>query len=466
LFFSIGQSIIRLYKSIILIEFVHIKAGAARGELDLDQAVLAQVELGSLAEAYGLRAGDRILRVNGKAVRDLIDFQFEWADERVALDVLTGDGRRIGLDIRKGYDQGLGAVFESAVFDGIRPCRNHCLFCFVDQMPEGLRESLYIKDDDYRLSFTQGSFVTLTNVTERDLRRIRDLRLSPLYVSVHATDPLIRGELLGLGRSSSILEQLESLSKSGIQFHTQVVLCPGYNDGEALERTYRDLSRLEGVLSMAVAPVGLTRFRQGLSPLRLLTGDEARALAAWIRGKQEECAARLGSRFIWAADEVYIIGDMPFPAAECYEDFPQLENGVGMIPLFYQEFAGLTWPERLSRPRRRFLASGVSAFKAMGAAADRFNRVEGFTLERVAVEHAFFGRSVTVSGLLTGACLERGLSHLPAGSVVCLPDTMILTGGGRFLDGKRPEDVERALNVRLEFFPPDAEGMQEVLLYG
>jgi NifB/MoaA-like Fe-S oxidoreductase len=215
---------------------------------------------------------------------------------------------------------------------------------------------------------------------------------------------------------------------------------------------------------MAVAPVGLTRFRQGLSPLRLLTRDEARSLAAWVRDKQEECAARLGSRFIWASDEVYMIGDIPFPKADSYEDFPQLENGVGMVALFYQEFAALRWPERLERPRRRILASGLSAFQVMGAAADRFNQVEGFTLERVAVENAFFGRSVTVSGLLTGACLERGLSHVPAGSVVCLPDTVILTGRGRFLDGKTPEDVERALNVRLEFFPSDAEGMQRVLL--
>jgi putative radical SAM enzyme (TIGR03279 family) len=382
----------------------------------------------------------------------------------VTLDVLTGDGRRTKADIRKAYDQGLGAVFESAVFDGIRRCRNRCLFCFVDQMPGGLRESLYIKDDDYRLSFAQGSFVTLTNVTEGDLRRIRNLRLSPLYVSVHATDPAVRGELLGLGRPSPILEQLEILSESGIQFHTQVVLCPGYNDGDVLERTYRDLSRLESVLSMAVTPVGLTRFRQGLNPLRPLARDEARSLAAWVRGKQGECAARLGSRFVWASDEVYLIGDIPFPEADCYEDFPQLENGVGMIPLFYQELDALTWPKRLNRPRRRILASGVSAFKAMTAAAERFNQVEGFALERLAVENVFFGSGVTVSGLLTGACLERGLSGLPAGSAVCLPDTVILTGRGQFLDGKTPEEVEKALDIRLEFFPPDAKGMQRILL--
>jgi putative radical SAM enzyme (TIGR03279 family) len=259
---------------------------------------------------------------------------------------------------------------------------------------------------------------------------------------------------------------LESLSASGIQFHTQVVLCPGYNDGETLERTYRDLSRLEGALSMAVAPVGLTRFRQGLSSLRPLAGDEARSLAAWVRDKQEESAARLGTRFVWASDEVYIVGDTPFPDADSYEDFSQLENGVGMISLFYRELDTLTWPRRLERPRRRILASGMSAFKAMAAAAARFNRVEGFTLERVAVENAFFGPEVTVSGLLTGACLEQGLSRVPAGSVVCLPDTVIRTGRGRFLDGKTPKEVEKALNLRLEFFPSDARGMQRILLNG
>ena len=432
----------------------------------MNLAVIANIQPGSLADSIGLKPGDGIISINDNQINDLIDFQLLWADEELVLEVLTSQDKRDKIHVSKSYDQSLGAVFESAVFDGIHLCANNCIFCFVNQMPGGLRESLYIKDDDYRLSFLQGSYVTLTNLTVADINRIKRLRLSPLYVSVHAADPLLRAKLLGRKAPDDIIKRIKDLAEAGIEFHTQVVLCPGYNDGAKLEQTYEMLKEIQGVLSMAVVPVGLTSFREGLSELRLVNKTEARVITDWVSIKQHENLLSEGARFIWASDEFYIIGESELPSAESYEDFVQYENGVGLIAGFYEDFDKLKWPVKLEEPRRRIICSGESANLVMSKAVERYNQIEGFTLERKILKNVFFGPSVTVTGLLTGACLCKGLKEVLPGSVVCLPETVLLNGEGKFLDGMTIDDVEKELNVRLSFFPMDAKSMQEILLYG
>ncbi|MDR0469181.1 MAG: hypothetical protein LBH09_04330 [Peptococcaceae bacterium] len=251
------------------------------------EAVIADIYPDSIAQGLGLAPGDRILRINGIAPIDLIQWQWEWACEEVCLEVSGSMGNK-SYTIQKGCDESLGVQFETPVFDGIRTCANRCVFCFVDQMPPGCRESLYIKDDDYRLSFLQGSYITLTNLTEIDLRRIEQEKLSPLYLSVHATSPVVRSKLLGRPNPDRLAEVLGRLSKAGIAFHSQIVLCPGYNDGEVLRRTIEDLGRMEEALSVAIVPVGLTGYRQGLPELRVVNGDEAKALIRWLAPTQSK----------------------------------------------------------------------------------------------------------------------------------------------------------------------------------
>ncbi|MDR1193379.1 MAG: DUF512 domain-containing protein, partial [Peptococcaceae bacterium] len=308
-------------------------------------AVIGEVEPGGIAAGLGLAPGDRILRLNGRRLTDLIRLRWEWAGEDVLLEAEAGGAVKT-FPIKKEYDAGLGVRFETPVFDGVRRCGNRCRFCFVDQMPPGCRPSLYVKDDDFRLSFLQGSFVTLTNLGAGDWRRIERERLSPLYVSVHATDPVVRGQLLGRPGGDSLMAVLRRLDRAGIEFHGQVVLCPGDNDGPVLERTAAEFGALAGSLSLAVVPVGLTGWREGLPALRTVSSTQAGEIIDWAEGRQAEFLAAKGSRFLWLSDEFYCLAGRPVPEAVTYEDYPQWENGVGLIRGLLDEAAGYAWPAR------------------------------------------------------------------------------------------------------------------------
>ncbi|MCL1805666.1 MAG: DUF512 domain-containing protein [Clostridiales bacterium] len=417
-------------------------------------AAIASVSPGTIAAGLGLAPGDRILKINGKTPRDMIQFQWEWAGEEAELEVQTKAGTK-NFAIPKAYDEGFGAVFESPVFDGIRTCANRCIFCFVDQSPPGCRESLYIKDDDYRLSFLQGGFITLTNLGERDMRRIEREKLSPLYVSVHATDAEIRSRLLGRSGTDRLMGQLRRLSGAGIGFHCQVVLCPGYNDGEVLSGTVEDLSRLEGALSLAVAPVGLTAYRQGLPELRQVTGEEAGVLIRRLEKWQERFLKEKGTRFVWLSDEFYGLAGMDLPAGEAYEGYPQWENGVGLVRGLLDEAQGYRLPEAVEGHKRVYLAGGTSPMKMLTPLWERLRRVRGLEVVLLPLENRFFGPMVTVSGLLTGKCLTEGLRplQLPAGTRVYLPDVMRRDGDGLFLDGAFAGEVGERLGLELVFLP-------------
>jgi putative radical SAM enzyme (TIGR03279 family) len=420
-------------------------------------AEIVFVEEGSLAEELGLTVGDRLCKINNKEIEDLITYQIEWAEEQILLEVCKRNGEHVIYEIEKDYDEPLGAHFQRAVFNGLRTCRNKCVFCFVDQMPPKMRASLYQKDDDYRLSFLQGSYVTLTNLSQEDLDRIKREHLSPLYVSVHTTDAALRTRLLKNPQAGNVLEIMQELSEAGIEFHTQVVACPGLNDGEALRKTYEDLRKMNGVLSLAVVPVGLTGFRQGLPQLRVFRQEEAACLVDWVEQKQELELRQRGSRFLWPSDEFYLLSGRDFPEYESYEDFAQLENGVGMVRLLWEEFSRLALPAELDKPREIVFATGLSGVPVLKPLVERLNKIKGLRVTLQAVPNTFFGSTITVSGLLTGSCFLAGLKNLAPGTIVFIPDTTVKSGDGKFLDDLTPADVGEALGIKLYTVPIEAQ---------
>ena len=420
-------------------------------------AEIIAVDAGTLAEELGLTAGDSIIKINQKSFTDLISFQWEWAAEEVLLEVKKKNGTCEVFEIEKDYDEPLGAHFKEAIFDKIRPCANKCIFCFVEQMPPQMRSSLYIKDDDYRLSFIQGNYITMSNLDKDDLSRIKREHLSPLYVSVHTTDPELRRKMMKNPRAGDILPIMEELSCAGIEFHTQVVACPGINDGKSLEKTYRDLSKLGGVLSLAVVPVGLTAYRHNLPEISLYEKEEANRLVEWVEKIQKIELAKRGSRFIWASDEFYFLADLTIPSAEIYEDFSQLENGVGMVRYFWDQWQDLRLPFSMEPAQEIIFVTGKLGEKVLKPVIDRLNSIQGLKVRGLALTNTFFGPSVTVAGLLTGSCLLQGLKGLKKGSIVFIPEFMVQSGNGKFLDDLTPNDVAQTLGIQVVVVPVDAE---------
>ncbi|MCL6635142.1 MAG: DUF512 domain-containing protein [Peptococcaceae bacterium] len=420
-----------------------------------------QVEPGSIAEELGLEPGDRIVSVNGEPVRDIIDYRFLETEESLTVEVKKAGGEEWVLDIEKDFDQGLGLDFGPEGFGRTIRCRNKCVFCFVDQMPPGLRKTLYIKDDDYRLSFWSGNFITLTNLGDGELHRIAAQRLSPLYISVHTTNGALREKMLGNSRAGLIMEQLRYLAGAGIEMHTQAVLCPGLNDGEELARTADDLAGLwPAVRSLAVVPVGLTRFRQGLYPLRAFGPDEARRLLRWAGARQEEFLRGLGYPFLFASDEFYLLCGEPVPPAERYADFPQTENGVGLVRLFLDE-----WEEvrgglpRQVAPMKATLATGVLAEALLRPVAARLNGIKGLAVTLKVIENRFFGSQVTVAGLITGGDLLAQIRPGEAGDLLVLPSVTLKEEEAVFLDGLTVQDLSRRLETKVAV----ADGPRQLL---
>ncbi len=417
-------------------------------------AVVATVEPGSIGEELGFQPGDRLISINGIRPRDLIDFRMLVGEEELVLEVEDPDGSLHRLDIEKDPDEGLGLGFTEALFDGLRQCNNHCAFCFIDQQPPGRRRSLYVKDDDYRLSFLYGSYLTLTNLTGADWDRIEQQRLSPLFVSVHATDPELRSRLLVNPRAGLLPDQLRWFSERRLQIHGQVVVCPGLNDGAALERTLTDLASFGGgpwpaVLSAAVVPVGLTRFRPPGDGLLPVDPTCARRVIDLVERLQEGFRQRLGSRFAWLSDEWYLLAGLPLPEREAYEDLPQQENGVGSIRAFLEALdrASRRLPERLSRPRRLGWVVGGLVAGALAPVVDRLNGVEGLELLLHGLPSPYWGQTQVVTGLLTGSDLLEGLAGRDLGEELLLPAVMLRQGEPVFLDDLSLETLADRLPV-------------------
>lgn len=417
---------------------------------DSKGCLIERVLPGSPAERAGIEPGFRMLRIDGQPVSDIIDFKIAESDGRLRLMLLAPDGRLRRVTINKDPKTPLGLQFDPPTMTPVRLCGNRCLFCFVDQNPRGLRPALYLKDDDYRLSFLYGNFITLNNLDGSDLERILSLRLSPLYISVHTTDPQLRSRLFGTARAARGLDILRRLARSGIMLHLQVVLCPGVNTGAALKRTVRDLARLgSAVASIALVPVGLTDHRPDSSKLFRFGEGEAREMVEWVTRLQRRFIASSGRRLIFAADEFYNLAGIPFPAADCYEGFPQLENGVGLARRFLDELeqlpAGLAaLPENIPPVTA---ATGKEAAGLVEMAAEQFRQIYSIELRTMVVDNRFFGPSVTVAGLLTGSDLLAALEGKDPGAAVLIPRSMLKDGSELFLDGMTLSGLAGQLQV-------------------
>jgi len=410
--------------------------------------LIAQVRPGSIGDMLGLRPGDRLLAINGHRLRDIIDYQFYGAEEELTLVARRGDQEAI-LEVERDYEDDLGLEFEDVVFDGMRQCVNRCPFCFVRQMPPGMRPSLYVRDDDYRYSFLMGNFITLTNLTAEDWARIGEQRLSPLYVSVHATNLEVRRRMLGNPRAPDIRAQIARLGRLGIEIHAQVVIVPGMNDGAILEETIADLLALwPTVRSLALVPVGLTRFRPG--DLRTLTADEARRVLDLADALAEDVAARTATTWLYPSDELYLLAGEPIPPAAFYREPAQFENGVGLMRQLLDDWVDARGALSASRVAgRATLACGQLVAPTLRAMAHEAAACTGAELDVVAVENRFFGPTVTVSGLLTGGDLLDALRGRPLGEAVFVPRAMFDAAGERTLDDLSPDELAQRLGVPL-----------------
>jgi putative radical SAM enzyme (TIGR03279 family) len=423
---------------------------------------VGRVHEGSIAQQVEIEKGDVILSINGRDVQDILDYHFYTRDELVSLGLLKTSGEIWEIDIEKDADQDIGVEFSRTGLEAITPCANKCLFCFVDQMPGHMRESLYIKDDDYRLSFLQGSFITLTNLSQKSLRRIAQLKLSPLYVSVHATSPELRRRIMGNPRAGKIISQIEYLIKNGIEIHTQAVICPGVNDGAELERTVSDLAGLwPGVRSLAVVPVGLTGCREDLYPLKTFGREEAAAIVNKIKGWQDGCLKSFQYPFVFASDEFYFLSGQKIPPRSRYADFPQTENGVGLARLFMDEWsrAKKRLPGKLASPQRIVLVTGVLGKKLLEPVTACLNGIENLSAEALEVKNNFFGHTVTVAGLLTGRDILKHKATLSKSDMVVLPSSLLKKDQGIMLDGTAPADIGKAAGVAVRL----AEGPSDLV---
>ena len=395
------------------------------------QGLISSVKHGSLAEAAGIKAGESLLTVNGSSLRDIIDLSFLLADEQVVLKLAAADGTEREITIDKRIDEDLGLEFESAVFDKVTTCYNKCVFCFVDQMIPGMRKGLYVRDDDYRLSFLYGNFITLTNMKDEDFDRIIQTHMSPLYVSVHATEPEVRCAMMKNRFAGELMDKLKRLFDAGITVHTQIVCCPGYNDGDVLKRTYADLRALAPMVeTMAVVPVGLTKNRAHLTPLRLFTPEEAREIVTTVTEWQQECRQSLGKSFVYLGDEFYILAGMPLPQAEWYDGFPQLENGIGLSRNFLEEWQEANKIAPVKGEVNSVIPVGTSAFKVLQLLIKDFNAKTGMQHRLIGVENEFFGNTVNVTGLLCGNDI---LNAVKGAQSIILPE-VVLNSDDLFLD--------------------------------
>jgi putative radical SAM enzyme (TIGR03279 family) len=427
--------------------------------------VVAAVSARTPAARAGLLPGDRILAINGAGLRDVIDFHFHAGEERLEMTLERGGRARTAVLRRRG--PGLGLELQAPRPSEISTCANKCVFCFIHQLPRGMRKSLYVKDDDFRLSFLHGNYITLTDLEEPELDRIERQRLSPLYVSVHATDAELRHRLLGQPRvKRDVMPIMERLARAGIAMHAQIVLCPDWNDGAHLDRSVHDLARLHpGVRTTAVVPVGLTRHRERLPALRRVTDEEARTLVASIEAWQREFLVALGSRFVFAADELYLQAGRDLPTGRDYEGFPIVEDGVGLVRRFTDGFtrAVTRLPRRLARPRAVTLVTGEMFAPRLRALLDTV-RVDNLAVTLTPIANEWFGRGIGVAGLLTGQDIQSQLAGRALGDEVLVPATALRDGAGVFLDDLAPDDLGAALDTRVRVVEPTAPALLRAVL--
>ena len=408
-------------------------------------AIISEIQKDSIAQELELQKGDKILSINSEIPKDFIDYQYMMSAEEVEIEVEKTNGDVEIYEIEKDYDEDLGIIFESAVFDRIKPCTNKCIFCFVDQQPEGLRKSLYIKDDDYRLSYLQGTYITLTNLTEKDKKRIEAMHLGPLYVSVHTTNPELRAKMLNNPKAANIIEDLKWLKKADIPIHTQIVLCPEYNDKDELERTLNDFSKFKSIIqSIAIVPVGLTKFHK--NNLKPLTKENALHVIKQV----ENFNKKMKKQIAMASDEFFIKADYEIPPRKYYGNFSQIEDGVGALRLLLDDFEKTKkkLPKKIQNKKEICFAVTDSSKKVMEKIIDELNKIENLNCQMIVLKNNFFGPNVTVAGLITGNDLINQLKNKDIKELV-IPSIMLRPYTQDFLDGITISDVQKELNAKI-----------------
>ncbi|MCD6310508.1 MAG: DUF512 domain-containing protein [Candidatus Eremiobacteraeota bacterium] len=414
--------------------------------------IISGIIPGSPADIAGICPGDRLISVNGHPVSDIIDYMYYTCDEKFSLGLLRGT-RRFSVEITRNGPVTPGIEFEQVLFDGIHRCSQRCIFCFMDQMPRGLRKSLYFKDDDYRLSFLYGNYITLIDLKPGEWKRIIEQRLSPLYISIQAVSPDVRELLFGTRRAREILPKLSRLKDGGISFHLQVVVCPGINDGEVLKETIEKLAEFyPATRSIAIVPVGLTKYRKGLYMLKPVDKKGAREIIDMVSTYQDMFLKKHGTRLVWPADEFYIKAGTKLPGYFSYEEFPQVENGVGISTWFLSGFRRRKkyLPGSISKTKRVSLVTGIFGAKILDEVERAFSGIGKLKFRILPVENEFLGKSITVSGLITGRDIMKSLQDkLSPGETLLLPE-VCLREGKIFLDGITTRDLQSSLGCHVK----------------
>ena len=429
--------------------------------------IIKSIEPGSIAEELGIEKGDVLLSINDQEIEDVFDYHFYVNDEQLVLTIEKPGGEQWELEIEKDYEEDLGIEFEQGLMDEYRSCRNKCIFCFIDQMPGGMRDTLYFKDDDSRLSFLQGNYVTLTNMSDHDIDRIIRYHLEPINISFHTTNPELRCQMLHNRFAGEALRKVDRLYEAGIEMNGQIVLCRGINDGEELERSIRDLAGyLPYLQSVSVVPVGLTRYRDGLYPLEPFTSEEARKVLEVVRRWQDELYEKWGTHFIHAGDEWYLLAGEDMPPQERYDGYLQLENGVGMMRLLEDEFREAF--EKLpgdEMPREVSVATGKLAYPLICSMAEKLkSRYPGTVIHTYQIENRFFGERITVAGLVTGQDLKEQLSGKRLGKALLLPCNMFRSQEEVFLDDMTLDELKDALQSEIDIVKSSGQDFIDAVL--
>lgn len=426
--------------------------------------VISKVEAKSIAEELGIEVGDTLLSINEKEVIDIIDYLYLITDEDIFIEIQKPDGEIWEMDIEKEYGEELGVEFSNPLMDHARSCSNNCLFCFIDQLPEGMRETLYFKDDDSRLSFLQGNFVTLTNVTDEQLDRIIQYRISPINVSVHTTNPDLRADMLNNRFAGNVLERLKKLVDGGIKVNGQIVLCPNINDGKELDRTLSDLSTLsDNFFSVAIVPIGLTKFRQGLRKVEGFDQKSAKAVIDQLATWQEKFLHDRGTRFAFLSDEFYVVAKEPLPDDAFYEDYAQIENGVGLLRRLQNELDLALESVREPKVSEVTIATGTAAYEYMVNLADMIMAVHPVKINVKSIINRYFGEKITVAGLLTAQDIkEQLIGNL--GDRILLTDAMFKADEDVLLDDVSIDELSDAMGVTCIKSPSNGEGFLRSVL--
>ena len=429
--------------------------------------IVKSVEEESIAWELGIEPGDALLEINGNIIEDVFDYHYYVNDDYLVVLIRKPNGEEWELEIEKNYEDDLGIEFEQGLMDEYRSCRNNCMFCFIDQMPKGMRETLYFKDDDSRLSFLQGNYITLTNMSDHDINRIIEYHLEPINVSIHTTNPELRCKMLHNRFAGEALKKIQTLYEGGVTMNGQIVLCKGVNDGEELERSIRDISKwIPNLQSVSIVPVGLTKFRDGLYPLEPFEKEDAKKVLATIKKWQDKFYEEYGSHVIQAGDEWYILAEEEIPQEEQYDGYLQLENGVGMIRLLMNEFdEACDAVEGDDRKIEISLATGKLMYPFIREMLDKLEKkFPNLKTRLYMIRNDFFGERITVAGLITGQDLKAQLKDRELGERLLIPGSMLRSGEEVFLDDVTVSELEEYLNIKIDVVGSSGqEFVQEVL---